>query len=713
SWSETSGPNTGTFSNYNLYNSNFYNVIGGAYLLKWTSTNKGCVKSDFVLINNYDSTMPSFAGNDTTVCPPYTNLNAGFTGNHSASWTQISGPNTAIIISGIDPKTRVENLIKGTYLFEWVVINGYCPPTRDTVEITILYDEPSSPFAGNDTIICNQDSIQLRGNSPLIGSGLWSQISGTSVNFIDDTLYNTFINNLDTGLSLFEWQIENGNCSYQDTFSLLNQLLPTQAICNDDSGYCLYTGVQLKGNSPLIGEGHWYAINNTANILNPDLDSSLVTGLNAGIFNFEWVISNGVCEPSRDTMSITIDSIPSLSDAGPDIITCNISTKMSATVPSLGTGLWTQLSGMNTPDILTPNSDSTTIYGLDSGIYKYIWTVSKGVCKSVDTMAIVLQGPQENDQCNNPIQITDPGGTFYGDLCGAKTYGTEPNTAGYMACNTIFYRFRTVGYSYNKQITINLQNMNNCPYGLRISLFDSAACPGLGVQHDTTIIANTSGYYLFDSLKANQTYILVIDEYRNPCSKTSCNLVFSVGGNALPMSLLNFEANSLSRESAEINWTSIDDRSLVLYQIIKTENGQSTKIGDVTSKRNFGITSYKLTDKTIQSYPVAYELLGINQSGDIESFGTRVLFADDQFDDITLFPNPTQNYFNIQYTGEASYRLSTVVIFNSNGQEILRSQDIRMSNGLYTVDTENWSPGLYHVMVIIGEKVYRLKVIVE
>ncbi len=697
-WTQVSGPNTSSFTNPSLYNTKVYNTQGGSYLYQWTSKNLGCVKSDFVLIRNYDSSATADAGGDTSVCPPYAIMKAISSSGHTAIWQQVSGPNNANIQSGVNPQTRINNLIKGTYVFEWIVNNGICPPSHDSVTINVPYDAPDNALAGADLGICGLDSLNLSANAPGIGTGVWRQIAGQVVNIVDDTLSTTAITFIDTGRSAFEWKITNGNCISIDTVEINKTPSPSQANAKNDTGYCLYVPVSISATIPTIGRGLWREISNGgAFIITPDSFYTDVSGLGAGTYQFEWSVSNGTCDPSIDTVTITIDSIPSLSDAGPDIRTCLGSVVMAALPPAAGTGTWNLLSGISTPSVTNIHSDTATVYNLDSGTYRYEWEVGKGGCVNRDTMNIVLVDPQVNDQCLQPIVITDPGGTYYGDLCGAKTFGAEPDAYGYNACNTIFYRFHTIGYNYVKKLTLDFTTMNNCPFGLRVSLFDSAACPGLGVQHDTTIIVNSPGYIEFDSLKANQGYILVIDENRNPCAKTLCNLTFRAQGNALPVYLLNFNVTSLSKHKANIEWSLSNDDNVVAYELWKIEDGQKIRLQSY-DRAEERISKFIYTDNTIQSYPVEYIVYSRLSTGALKELGSRVLYQSDIANEFVIYPNPSTGSFRIQSEMLEMHQHADLTIYNHLGEMVFLKNDIDLSLQP-EIDTTDLASGLYFARI--------------
>ncbi len=697
-WTQVSGPNTSSFTNPTLYNSKVYNTQGGSYLYQWTSKNLGCVKSDFVLIRNYDSSATADAGPDTTICPPYSVMKAISSGSHSAIWQQVSGPNNANIQSGIDPVTRINNLVKGTYVFEWIVNNGICPPSHDSVTISVPYDEPDEALAGADLNICGLDSLNLSANAPGIGTGNWRQIAGIVVNIVDDTLSTTALTFIDTGRSAFEWKIVNGNCISIDTVEINKTPSPSQANAKNDTGYCLYVPVSISATVPGIGRGLWREISNGgAFIIKPDSFYTDVSGLGAGTYQFEWAVSNGTCDPSLDTVTITIDSIPSLSDAGPDIRTCLGSVLMAALKPAAGTGTWNLLSGITTPSVTDIHSDTATVYNLDSGTYSYEWEVGKGGCVNRDTMNIILTDPQANDQCLQPIVITDPGGTYYGDLCGAKTFGAEPNTFGYNACNTIFYRFRTVGFNYVKTLTLDFTTMTNCPFGLRVSLFDSAACPGLGTQHDTTVIVNSPSYIAFDSLKANQGYILVIDENRNPCAKTLCNLTFRAQGNALPVYLLNFNVRSLGKHKANIEWELSNDDNVVSYELWKIEDGQRIKLQSY-NRPSESISRFSYTDNTIMTYPVEYIVYSKLSTGALKELGSRVLYQTDIANEFVIYPNPNSGSFRIHSDLLEMHQHADIMVFNHLGEMVFLDNDINLSLQP-EIQVANLASGLYFARI--------------
>ncbi|MFH1120176.1 MAG: Calx-beta domain-containing protein, partial [Bacteroidota bacterium] len=129
-----------------------------------TFTVNEAVTSDAGLAQNLcDVTTTTLAGNDPT---PGTGL-----------WTLVSGPNTPAITSPTAYNSTVTSMVPGVYVFRWTISSGTCPSSESTVTIT-NYATPTTSTTGADQTICGLTSTSLGGNTPVNGTGAWSQTSG-------------------------------------------------------------------------------------------------------------------------------------------------------------------------------------------------------------------------------------------------------------------------------------------------------------------------------------------------------------------------------------------------------------------------------------------------------------------------------------------------------------------------------------------------------
>jgi hypothetical protein len=75
----------------------------------------------------------------------------------------------------------------------------------------------------------------------------------------------------------------------------------------DKTGY-LFTGQHTsKCQHTNSGTGSWRQISTTTAIItNSSQPNTTVTNIKAGIYSFEWTVSNGICADSKDTVLVTV-----------------------------------------------------------------------------------------------------------------------------------------------------------------------------------------------------------------------------------------------------------------------------------------------------------------------------------------------------------------------------------------------------------------------
>ena len=114
------------------------------------------------------------------------------------------------------------------------------------------------------------------------------------------------------------------------------------------------------------------------------------TGLPAGTYTLN-VMDNNNC-PGTTSVVITEPATgATIAAAGPDQSMCNNSATLAGNTASVGTGLWTLVSGTGT--ITTPSSETSGVTGLGAGISVFEWTISNPPCPSTaDQVSITNTG---------------------------------------------------------------------------------------------------------------------------------------------------------------------------------------------------------------------------------------------------------------------------------------------------------------------------------
>lgn len=160
----------------------------------------------------------SFPGADATVCGPAYFLKAEpSVGTGAWTWTKIStstGPGN-VVFSPVNTNptalVKVDSLttawgLENKYKFVWKETNWLC---TDKDSVVITFNKRTQPIdAGLPKDLYSLDRIDtLKSINPLVGTGVWSVISGGA------TISNdSIVSNLSVGENKFEWTITNGVC---------------------------------------------------------------------------------------------------------------------------------------------------------------------------------------------------------------------------------------------------------------------------------------------------------------------------------------------------------------------------------------------------------------------------------------------------------------------------------------------------------------------
>jgi gliding motility-associated-like protein len=411
-WSVVSG--SGNFSNPSSANASVSGLTAGDNVLRWSVSNGNCpVSSATVTITVDQNPTSASAGADQAICNTSTLLEADAPAAGTGVWTLISG--SATIASPQLAGTGISAIGVGNNIFRWTVTNGSCI-SFDEVSISRALP-PSIALAGIDQQLCST-SASLSGNTPTIGTGSWSVVSGNG----DVTNSNsaiTTVTNLSVGANVFTWTISNGACpSQEDQITIIRQEAPSVANAGPDQTICA-NQVNLAAVLPQIGTGIWSVVSGTGTLSNALLPASSVTSLSAGANVFQWTTLNGVCAASSDQVTITRVLPPSVAAAGADASVCGSSYQLQALPATVGTGIWTITSGTGT--LVNASSATSNISALSTGTVGLTWTISNAPC------------PASSDNVVLTVSAAPPAAFAGVDLqvCGDSVFlaGTAPGTA--------------------------------------------------------------------------------------------------------------------------------------------------------------------------------------------------------------------------------------------------------------------------------------------
>ena len=318
---------------------------------------------------------------------------------------------TAIITQVTNPKSPVNNLVRGDNIFTWTVTNIHgCSASAD-VNIrnnTLMVQANASP-----TLVCDGIS-NLTGteipNYPGNLTGMWEKIPPTSTAAIDNAFSNeTTIRNLEPGNNQVIWVITQNGCRSQSNVVTIRNDQVTQAQISGIKTIpiCDEPDVVLTANipEPNKGTGQWSFVAGNATIL-PNFNSNVITVSNflTDVIILKWTITKDGCS-SSDTVTIYYNKLDV--SAGSDFMTCHACVTLDGTPPPPGVGgYWTDPSNYGV-NFIAPTQYNTDVCNLKFGTNQFVWTLTKNSCPSSASVTIISDRPSPAILPQEVIQVCD------------------------------------------------------------------------------------------------------------------------------------------------------------------------------------------------------------------------------------------------------------------------------------------------------------------
>jgi gliding motility-associated-like protein len=402
---------------------------------RFTVEYNGSFYQDFVYMTTL-SPDSSNAGPDQDLCNTTTTgtLAGNVPARGTGTWTSLG---SATVDFPAANNSTVSGLVLGDNEFVWTIDNGpCCPVVRDTVNLRIV-QQPSASVAGIDSTVCGVTSLQLYANTPAIGTGTWSVVSGAGV-FTDPNDPATTVTSMAVGVNEFAWTISNGTCptevdNIQVTVSNGHTLPGSINISNNN--FCVGGTVDLDivGNGGVLAPGgDWTWYEGSCGVGAPIGTGMTVTGLTPSATTDYFVrAEGGSCATSLCvSVTVTVDQNPTVANAGPDLDVCGTTATLAANSPSIGTGVWSTVSGTGSAD--TPGANNSGVSGLTLGGTTVMeWTVTNGSCPaSTDQVSIDASDVPSTSNAGTDQVLCDMTTATLGANTPAVGSGTWTVTAG-------------------------------------------------------------------------------------------------------------------------------------------------------------------------------------------------------------------------------------------------------------------------------------------
>jgi gliding motility-associated-like protein len=413
-WSLISG--AGTITTPSSPTSGITALGAGPNVFQWTISLAGCSSSSSqVTITGVTPPTASNAGSPQTVCGTTTTLAGNTPASGTGLWTLISGSGT--ITTPSSATSGITGLAAGANVFQWTISNPPCTASSSQVTINVSIP-PTTSVAGGPQTVCGTTAT-LAGNTPAMGSGIWTLISGAGT-ITTPSSPSSGITALGAGANVFQWSITNGSCPASTSQVTITGVTPPTISAAGSPQTVCGTTTTLAGNTPASGTGVWTLISGSGTITTPSSATSGITGLAAGANVFQWTISNPPCTASSSQVTINVSIPPTTSVAGGPQTICGTTATLAGNTPAIGSGIWTLISGAG--NITIPASPTSGITSLGAGPNVFEWSITNGSCPA-STSQVTITGvtPPTASVAGSPQTVCGTTTTLAGNVPASGT----------------------------------------------------------------------------------------------------------------------------------------------------------------------------------------------------------------------------------------------------------------------------------------------------
>lgn len=662
-WTQVSGPVTATITTPGSPTTTITGLnTAGTYVFQWTIANAPCTASTdqiSVIVNAVPTTAN--AGPDQTICANTATMAGNTPASGNGTWTQVSGPVTATITTPGSPTTSITGLTTaGTYVFRWTITNAPCTASNDQVNI-IRSATPTTANAGPDQTICASGaSATMAGNTPAIGIGAWTQVSGpVTATITTPGSPTTTITGMNTaGTYVFQWLIANAPCTASaDQINVIVNSAPTVANAGPDKSVC-GTVAAMAGNTPVSGTGTWSQVSGpvTATIVSPSSPTTTITGMTTiGTYVFQWRITNAPCAASADQVNIVTNA------AGPITpVTSGI------TLPGA------------TPDYLIHDASCFLI------------------SKVEPAGASPLSGPIFSQAFVEP-STPSYGGVPYVSRHYKQTASVLPATA---TANVTLYFTQAEFNSFNAHPSSAL----DLPTGPA----DAAGIANLRISHYAGTSSNGSGQ--IGTYPGSATIIdpadvdIVYNSLLGRWEVTIRNVIASGGffvqtfGFVLPVNWISFHGELNGSRQAVLHWK-VSEQGAVRYEVERADDGiRFYSVGSVNSTGD-GVNSYTFTDLLPVNGKAFYRIRQVMRDGRTAYSAVMLVSHTTDAASLSIHPNPVTDLAYLHITLNRSSAIKGTVV-NQWGQVIYSfNKSLNAGTSVITLSPGYIAAGVYHVIV--------------
>ena len=321
------------------------------------------------------------------------------------------------------------------------------------------------------------------------------------------------------------------------------------------------------------------------------------------------------------------------------------------------------------------------------------------------TISCVVPTPA-NDLCGDAIAISNPS-TTSGTTVNATDTGEPPTCVTTVTVGGVWYTYTS---NATEDVTVSLCG---APYDSKIGVY-TGSCGSftcvIGEDDDFTNCGGNDPHVTFTTTAsfAPVTYYIYVHGF--DAGQGTFDLVLSA---ILPVKLGSFEGEAM-KDYNLLSWETLSEEDTKMHQIERSVDGidRWKMIGEVAAAGTSSeAINYNLRDE--DPIPVAYYRLKSIDYSDYTEYSDiiRLQRETDEVEVISIAPNPTRNWVNVDFFAPRSGEY-TITVTNMVGQVLVneqRSLDVgnysevldlsRFENGIYLISISNAESSSVHKIV--------------
>lgn len=360
----------------------------GTFELQITNTTNGCVSRDTVRVTaNFESPLAQIeipallTCQDTVISISAANAVPGT--SFAYQWTTSNGH----IVAGANTLTPEVNA-PGFYQLVITQQESACSDTASVI-INQNTEFPTLSIEEPEVLTCQLQEVSITANVNSASdnlSYLWESAEGQISGAMDTQ--NTTVNEPGTYL-LSVTNLDNGCQSETSVTVIENVVYPEAAAGPDQHLDCQMTTATLDGSSSSMGDTLTYRWYDSDQQINPITDTTVIQVDVAGTFILEITNYSNGCV-AFDTVSVTIDTLPPVAEAGlPDTLTCEVTTlSLNGTASSSGPAFSYQWLSPDDHPIVNESTLSASVS--QAGTYQLTVVNNENHCQASDEVMIAI-----------------------------------------------------------------------------------------------------------------------------------------------------------------------------------------------------------------------------------------------------------------------------------------------------------------------------------